>query len=142
MDGKGVWNLKDRSFTFGPAEAWPDREPKVGTIEGKAGEKLDLPEGWFPRRSSFNDMIVRDGAVLAVRPRLNGTQSEFDWAWLRGGELGPVLVGLGADEIVDLDGDRMIAISRKHGTLDLLDRRAQPLRRLREPTAEIAKEAR
>ena len=100
------------------------------------GETMVVPEGWEASRSRYLDLIVRDGRVLVSRSRRPPLNDGLDWAWLEGGVLGEVLPDVDGYQMVDLDGDRMIAISHARRAVELLDREGRLLKTLRAPAAE------
>lgn len=126
VDPIGVWVVSYGS-------QWSPPPALVNSVTGKA---MALPDGWEPSRSSFQDMIVREGAVLLSRYRSGAKSHENEWAWLRGGVLEGVLPGVDAYAMVDLDGDRLVALSASRRTVELLDRSGKLIRTLRAPAVE------
>jgi hypothetical protein len=123
VDPMGVWVVSHGSPRTSPPAL-------VNSVTGKA---MVVPDGWEPSRSSFQDMIVRGDAVLLSLYRKGAGGDENEWAWLQGGVLGAALRNVDAYAMVDLDGDRLVAVSAAHRTIQLLDRRGKLIRTLRAP---------
>ncbi len=130
------------NYRIDPLGTWvvpfPTRErPNPSLVSGLTGEVVDVPEGWEASRSSLHDMIVRDDAIFVSRRRAGTKDYEVEWAWLRDGALDDVHPVVDSYEIIDLDGDRMVAVSRARRTLELLDRSGEIIRTLRAPAMEV-----
>ena len=126
VDPLGVWVTS--------AGSSKDAQPLLAN--SVTGEVVTIPDGWIASRSSFDDIIIRDDAVLVSRRRSHDSEHKSDWAWLRDGTLGELLPGIDAYKIIDLDGDRLVAVSYARKTIELLDRQGQVTRTLRTPATE------
>ena len=126
VDPLGVW----------VTSAGSSKDARPPLVNSVTGEVVTIPADWIASRSSFGDIIIRDRAVLVSRRISHDSELRSDWAWLQNGVLGDVLPGIDAHRVIDLDGDRLVAVSYARKTIELLDRHGQVIRALRTPATE------
>jgi hypothetical protein len=102
-------------------------------VHALTGESTVVPAGWNVHVRT-TDIILRDGRLLVER--MYGPERKaraHRWGWLTEGVVTPAFEGLGADQLIDLDGDHLLSVGNSDGMIHLLDRTGSVVRVLRQP---------